>query len=69
MSSSRTFFRSMVNFLTTGRVVPMIAKSSAERIACIKSLLESGQLRAVIDPFAGDGLCARNGGIRSLAGA
>jgi NADPH:quinone reductase-like Zn-dependent oxidoreductase len=55
MPTGGVFLRSLFNPLFSGRVVPVIAKPTPERIAYVKSLLDEGKLRAVIDkvyPFA-----------------
>ena len=45
----RTFLRSFFNRFTKGKVVPMIAEASANRIEYIRGHLEAGTLRTVVD--------------------
>jgi len=49
MPSGKTFLRWMLNPLLRGRAVPMVAKSTPDRIAFIQKLLESGKLKTVVD--------------------
>jgi NADPH:quinone reductase-like Zn-dependent oxidoreductase len=49
MPTGGVFLRSMLNPFFTGRVVPVIAKPTPERIVYVKSLLDEGKLRTVID--------------------
>jgi NADPH:quinone reductase-like Zn-dependent oxidoreductase len=49
MPTGSTFARQLVNVATRGRVSVLIAKSTTERLGYVKALVESGQLRPVID--------------------
>ena len=49
MPSGATFLRSLLNPFLPGRVVPMIARSTPERIEYIRALIESGRVKTVVD--------------------
>jgi NADPH:quinone reductase-like Zn-dependent oxidoreductase len=49
MPTGATFLRSFLNPFLRGRVVPMIARSTPDRIEYIRALLDSGRMKTVID--------------------
>ncbi|MBS1121305.1 MAG: zinc-binding alcohol dehydrogenase [Deltaproteobacteria bacterium] len=49
MPKGKAFLRSLLNPLTKTRVVPMIAKATPDRIEYIRSALETGRLKTVVD--------------------
>ena len=49
MPTGATFLRSFANPILRGRVVPMIAKSTPDRIEYIRALLDSGRMKPVVD--------------------
>jgi len=49
MPTGATFLRSFANPILRGRVVPMIARSTPDRIEYIRALLDSGRMKPVVD--------------------
>ncbi len=49
MPSGKTFGRWLLNPFFSGRVFPIIAKSTPDRIAFIQKLLEEGKMKTIVD--------------------
>ncbi len=49
MPTNPTFVRQLFNFLFRGKVSVVIAKSTGERLGYVKTLIETGKIRTVID--------------------